>query len=164
MADRKLAPAFKHGAYSGLRLLPGEDQAAFEKLRADLIAEFTPVGRLEEDIVETMACLTWRKNNLLTYCLAQYASNRWSEIKSERYSSSTYPGLGVDAEETNAMLRADKNKAQVELGGTAWKLIEINEVATTAHLLHELSVVDRIDGMIDRCLKRLLFVRGLKSI
>jgi hypothetical protein len=31
-------------------------------------------------------------------------------------------------------------------------------------LLHELSLVDRLDGMIDRCLKRLLFVRCLKSI
>jgi len=30
--------------------------------------------------------------------------------------------------------------------------------------MHELSIIDRIDGMIDRCLKRLLLVRGVKSI
>ena len=44
------------------------------------------------------------------------------------------------------------------------ELVEMGKDATIDHLLSELSVVDRLDGMIDRCLKRLLFVRGLKSI
>jgi len=30
--------------------------------------------------------------------------------------------------------------------------------------MKELDVKERLDGMIDKCLKRLLFVRGLKSI
>jgi hypothetical protein len=44
------------------------------------------------------------------------------------------------------------------------ELVELGDLVTTDHLLRELSVVDRLDNMIDRCLKRLLFVRGLKSV
>jgi hypothetical protein len=50
-------PALKHGGYSGIALLPGEDPAAFQQLHSDLIAEFAPDGRLEEDIVESIARL-----------------------------------------------------------------------------------------------------------
>ena len=31
-------------------------------------------------------------------------------------------------------------------------------------LMKDLAVEDRLDGLLDRCLKRLLFVRGLKSL
>ena len=44
------------------------------------------------------------------------------------------------------------------------ELVEIGEVATTEHLLEELSLMERLDGMFDRCLKRFLFIRGLKSL
>ena len=54
---RQIPPALKHGGYSGMTLLPGEDPAAFKKLHDDLLAVFSPVGRLEEDIVTTMAHL-----------------------------------------------------------------------------------------------------------
>ncbi len=63
-------PALKHGAFSAMRLLPGEDAGAFEKLRSDLIAELLPAGRLEESIVETIAHLVWRQQNLKIYRLA----------------------------------------------------------------------------------------------
>jgi hypothetical protein len=42
--------------------------------------------------------------------------------------------------------------------------IEMGDDVTIERLLEELSVVDRVDGMIDRCLKRLLMVRGVKSM
>ena len=45
--DRK-HPALKHGAYSAIAVLPGESRAEFEKLRRDLVAEFTPSGALED--------------------------------------------------------------------------------------------------------------------
>ena len=48
---KKNHPALKHAAYSATTLLPGEDPAAFGKLRRALIAEFTPVGVFEEAIV-----------------------------------------------------------------------------------------------------------------
>jgi hypothetical protein len=68
-----------------------------------------------------------------------------------------------DPEDVRAAHQAEVEKARKELG-KAWELVEMGKDATIDHLLSELSVVDRLDGMIDRCLKRLLFVRGLKSI
>ena len=41
--------------------------AEFEKLHRDLIAEFTPNGPFENDIVATVARVLWRKQNLETF-------------------------------------------------------------------------------------------------
>src|SRR6516162_66098 len=67
----KVHPALKHAGYSATTLLPGEDSAAFESLHRALIAEFIPVGALEEDIVADIARLTWRKLNLATFRIAE---------------------------------------------------------------------------------------------
>src|SRR5262245_58242319 len=80
----KLHPALKHAGYSATTLLPGEDPAAFEKLHRALIHEFAPVGTLEEEIVADMARLTWRKQNLATFRIAQLAQKRHHEINSEK--------------------------------------------------------------------------------
>lgn len=53
----KISPALKHGGYSGLTLLPGEDRFAFEKLRRELFDELKPQGRLEQEIVTDIARL-----------------------------------------------------------------------------------------------------------
>ena len=53
--------------------------------------------------------------------------------------------------------------ARKELGENA-ALLDMGEVVTTDYLLQQLAVTDRIDGLIDRCLKRLLMVRGIKSM
>ena len=163
----KIHPALKHGGYSGTTLLPGEDPATFEKLYSDLTAELGPVGRLEEDIVASIARLVWRKQNLSTYRLAEQAKNRRSAIYSSLVPQIDF-GLSSfadkrDPEQIRAAQRAAEEQARKELG-KALELAEMGDAATTDYLLNELSVVDRLEGMIDRCLKRLLFVRGLKSI
>ena len=102
-----LPRALRHGAYAET-LLPDEDVAQFEALRAQLIAEFNPAGPLENDIVAALARLIWRKQNLASFRV---------------------PG-------------------------------------TTSYtsLLNNLELEDRLDRLIDRCVKRLLFVRGVKSV
>jgi hypothetical protein len=171
MVKRNKRPAaLKHGAYSQTDVLPAEDAAAFKKLRDDLVAEFLPHGAVEENIVADLASLYWRKQNMATYRLAERARNRRSEILREMN-----PGVGPEVdwptfvinqtknpEEIRAQNEAVDEQAREELG-EAWDLIEIGEVATVEYLLKELSVAERLDGMIDRALKRLLFVRGIKS-
>src|SRR5215831_8821835 len=71
----KVHPAVKHAGYSATTLLPGEDPAAFEKLHQALTDEFTPVGALEEEIIADMARLTWRKQNLATFRIAELAQS-----------------------------------------------------------------------------------------
>jgi hypothetical protein len=48
--------------------------------------------------------------------------------------------------------------------GVFYDLANLGDVATIDYLQNELALIDRLDGMIDRCIKRLLLIRGLKSI
>ncbi len=52
--------AFKHGLYSKALLIPGEDRADSEALRADLAAEHRPLGVTEELLVDEIAQHYWR--------------------------------------------------------------------------------------------------------
>jgi len=78
-------------------------------------------------------------------------------------SSDTYLRKGVFAcyrpLPADALMPAD----QKELG-EAYKLVEIGETASFDQLVTELKVMEYLDSLIDRLLKRLLYLRGLKSI
>jgi hypothetical protein len=88
---KKIHPALKHGGYAATALLPGEDRVAFEKLHQDMIAELRPDGPLESDIVATIVRITWRKQNLDIFRIAQSARDRYSAIRSETVPSTTPP-------------------------------------------------------------------------
>ena len=162
-----IPPALKHAVYSGLALLPGEDPAEFEKLRDELTAEYSPEGASEKHIVHELARLIWRKQHLSTYRLAEEALQKSADI---RYSLSPTPvstmflinGPEQSPEEVKALEKRVIERQKAELG---WTLDLANlGVATIEYLMTELSLADRLDAMIDRGLKRLLFARGLKSI
>jgi hypothetical protein len=51
-----------------MTLLPQEDRAEF---RRSVFAEYEPHGPTEEEIVEEMSRVMWRKQNLVTYRLAE---------------------------------------------------------------------------------------------
>jgi hypothetical protein len=154
---KKTHPALKHGGYSATSILPGEDLAAFEKLRRELIAELSPKGVLEHDIVATIARLVWRKRNLATFRLAELARKHYDAIRYEHIAT-------VDKKyNADPQLEIADREARKDLA-EAYELTEIGEPATFDRLLQELGVEERLDAMIDRCLKRLLFLRGLKSL
>jgi hypothetical protein len=170
-------PALKHGGYSATTILPGEDAAAFEKLHRDLIAELSPKGVLEEDIVAEIARLMWRKQNLATLGRAERARERREAIRSQRakdalaernaansrLSERLRYAVELSPAEREAAAQAADELARAELGDD-YELAKIAEIATVDRLMRDLGVRDRLDAMIDRCLKRLLFVRGLKSL
>src|ERR1700736_3177421 len=85
VTGRPLYAASRHGAYS-TGLLPGEDPAAFEKLHRSLVAEFSPDGPAEEDIVWEMTRILWRKNHMEIVRAAQRAWDRYSRIESRCHS------------------------------------------------------------------------------
>jgi hypothetical protein len=159
----KLHPALKHAGYSATTLLPGEDPAAFEKLHRALVDEFAPVGALEEEIVADMARLTWRKQNLATFRIAEMAKGRQSEIIREKLPEPDYYISDMDPAERKERYRAAKEQARQELGDT-YELIDIGEPATIEGLMKELDIKERLDGLISKCLKQLLMVRGVKSL
>jgi hypothetical protein len=69
--------------------------------------------------------------------------------------------------ELNELVEANQryDKAQgIRKEKAAGELFEISKTATLRRLLKELDVEERLDAMIDKLIKRLLFLRGLKSI
>jgi hypothetical protein len=165
MAQRYRSPsALRHGAYSKTTLLPGEDPSDFDKLHDDIVAELTPNGAIEEDIVATIARLLWRKQNVHIYQRAEQARKRRSAIQAKLVPSMTLTTLDTrDPEEVRRAEKSADKQARRELG-EAWELVEMGEVTTIDYLLHELAVIERLDAMIERSLKRLLLVRGVKSM
>jgi hypothetical protein len=166
----KVHPALKHAGYSATTLLPGEDSAAFESLHRALIAEFTPVGALEEDIVADIARLTWRKLNLQTFRIAELAKERHQKIRSEKVPGADLLPLDdivfnddIDLAVAREGYRAAEKQARQELGDI-YQLIDIGEPATVEGLMKELDIKERLDGLISKCLKQLLMARGVKSL
>jgi len=168
----KVHPALKHAGYSATTLLPGEDSAAFESLHRALIAEFIPVGALEEDIVADIARLTWRKQNLATFRIGGLAKERHRKIVYEKvlrvdndFSDHDFQidDYDIDPAQRRKRYRAAEEQARQELGDI-YQLIDIGVPATVDGLMKELDIKERLGGLIDRCLKRLLMVRGVKSL
>jgi len=56
--------ALVHGIYTKDFLLPWDSRDDFEKLHADLRAEFMPVGRAEEETVFDLAQIYWQKHTV----------------------------------------------------------------------------------------------------
>jgi hypothetical protein len=113
-----------------------------------------------------MARFVWRKQNLATFRIAEFARNRCSAIRSEKLPdmfSMLSLGGELDPAKREAAIRAAEDEARKELG-EIYELVEIGETATVDRLLQDLGVEERLDAMIDKCLKRLLFLRGLKSL
>ena len=111
----------------------------FEKLRRDLISELHPEGPLESDIVETIARLMWRKQNLETLRIAKSARKRnaaiWSTVPSAvapliSYDFPTDPNWEPpDPAEVEAARKAALAQAQEELGDK-YVFVELGEAAT----------------------------------
>jgi hypothetical protein len=169
---QKAYPAVKHGAYSATTILPGEDSTAFKKLHREVIAEYSPEGILERDAVDTLARLLWRKQNLVTLRVAELARKHRDAIQSERIAAALAEKdrllllpleTALEPHERKAAIRAAEAQARKELG-EAYELVEVGETATVERLLRDLAVEERLDAMIDKCLKRLLFLRGFKSL
>jgi len=172
MSDRfkKFPATVKHGGYARTILFPGEDPAAYRKLRDEVFADFAPVGPVEEDIVMEIADLLWRKQNLGIFRFAQKLKHQHSAFFGHcEPAPILLPIMGFEAEtrspEEIRMLReAAEKQAREELGEVALQLVEMGIEVTIEYYQEQLVVLDRINGNIDRCIKRLLLVRGAKSM
>ena len=59
--------ALKHGAFSTFLILPWESASQFAELHLDLIDEWKPVGRTEQDAVISIAKGIWRKRRMQAF-------------------------------------------------------------------------------------------------
>jgi hypothetical protein len=166
MRVKKLHPALKHAGYSVTSILPGENAAEYEKLRRNLIAEYSPNGVLETGMVENMARIHWRMQNIDTFQIAEAVRAYWSKILNENN-----PDAGVeflignfDPVERETARRGAEYRIRTELGEEIYELVKMGEIATIDRLMKDLEVLDRLGAMFDKYLKRLLMLKGLKSI
>jgi hypothetical protein len=149
-ATDKLPPALKHAAFSIATLLPGEDEAAFDRLHQSLVAELAPDGALEEHVVANLDRFVWRREHLDVLRIAKLTEKLISAIRAKE--------LKLTDDAVWAKARA---KAREELG----ELSDLAEIGVCEEqLAKEMEVHAKLDEMIDKCLKRLLFLRGLKSM
>jgi hypothetical protein len=163
--------AIKHGIYSAIGLLPTEDPVEFEKFKQEIFDDYKPVGRSEKIIVTEIACLQWRLEHLPTYGVAMRARERHSAICSKLDPPARWPILGFEQpeseprspEEREALRKSVEKEARTKLG-PAIELVKMGDVATIEYLEKELGIRERLHGMIARLEKRLLFLRGIKSI
>ena len=65
--------------------------------------------------------------------------------------------------EREKAIRAADDIARNELGDL-YELAKMADTVTVACLMEDLAVEERLDAAIDKCLKRLLLVKGLKSM
>jgi hypothetical protein len=164
------ANALKHEAYSTLGLLPGESPAAFKKYQKAVIDEFRPNGPVEHDVVFTIALALWRKQNLATLETAKLAKFRFSEIFQEelksRGISSPHSQMSLHQGENQAALeeawRAAQKQACSELGH--WCEFRDDDFGTIERLMKDLEIIERLDAIIGKCVKRLLLIRGVKAL
>ena len=76
MREMSVPSALKHGAYSELVMLPGEDPAAFEALKQSLFDEYKPSGPSEESTMTSIAKTLWQLQRLGVYEHVQYLKAR----------------------------------------------------------------------------------------
>jgi hypothetical protein len=68
--------AYKHGVFSGIFIVPGEDPQEFQQLVDDLIEEWQPSGATEEDAVLSIAKCMWLRRRAAQFLDVQSTMNR----------------------------------------------------------------------------------------
>jgi hypothetical protein len=154
----KYHPALRTGLYSALSVLPGESKAAFRKLVKGLIDEFRPDGVSETDLVNDIAKLMWRKQNMHTYRLAYQARRLRHQTIVQRMNELSEP-QDLDAEQVK---KEAEEEVREELGPHAG-LLDLGPLISDKGLERELEASDRFDDAIARKIKHLLQVKAMKQ-
>ena len=123
-------------------------------MHQSLVAELAPEGVLEEHIVANIARFVWRRDRLNILGIANAAEKRIASIRAKKLKLTALLG-------NEAVWAAARAKAREELG-EACDLVEIG--VSEEQLAKESETRGKLDDMIDKCLKRFLFLRGLKSM
>jgi hypothetical protein len=165
---KKYHPALKHGAYSSLAVLPGENFDAFKRLHQALRDELRPDGPLEEDLVETAARLLWRKRNLATFrrvAAAQGFRDKLIQHKLSQCAGPSYlPAEIQNQSDLEDQARREGDDVAREELGEVFELVDLGGTATIDGLMAELKILERMDAQIGRTLKRLGQIKCMKPV
>jgi len=168
MTATSVPNALKHGAFSELLILPGEDPAAFEKLKQDLFAEYNVSGCSEESTMTSIAKTIWQLRRLGLYEHVQYLRACGSG------SSAFTNGKNPIAESINAFRRKHGFKVPEDSSPDVPSvpveksideaLLELGKLVTLDHLDKELDVENKLMAKLDRLLKRFFQIKAMKPL
>jgi len=149
--------ALKHGAFSEILILPGEDAEEFEKLKKGLFAEYNPSGASEEFTMMAIAKAHWQEMRLSLYQRGQLLRQRldllapgWDPMES------MYTSWGNAARENTIAPADDKSVDEA--------LLELGKLLTLEYLDKELEVETKIQSKLDRLYKRFFHMRAAKQM
>jgi hypothetical protein len=160
----KTPSAMRYGVYSTTSVLPGENQAEFDKLHRDLIAEFHIEGTFERNIIARVARYLWRIQNLGTLQFSRHVQGRYADILNEMIAAA-FPAQAplVTHPDSKKMVESAKAQLRAEFGA-ACELAEIGDAASVGGLNQLLDLEERLCGMIDRSFNQLLKGRVAMSL
>jgi hypothetical protein len=169
MTENYVPNALKHGAFSELLILPGEDPAAFEELKRSLFEEYNVSGRSEESTMKSIAKAMWQLQRLGVYEHVQYLrtrargstpqSNGRNLMAESLKEFMTKRGISFhDEPEIPTVPVQPAEKSNDEL------LLELGNLVTLDHLDKELDVENKLQTKIDRLFKRFFQIRAMKSL
>ena len=171
MTESSGSNALRHGAFSEVLILPGEDPAAFEELKQRLFAEYNVSGCSEESTMTSIAKTMWQLQRLNVYEHVQFLRAQGS--------SSPYPGglknsisdviskfmaeRGLsDPDDTSA--KAPAEEAPPKEKTTDERLLELGDFVSLGHLDKELEVENKLMAKLDRLLKRFFQIKAMKPL
>ena len=176
--------ALKHGAYSALDVLPTEDWEEFVRLHDALTEEWQPCGPTEEDAVHSLAKHTFRKRNLHIFRTAAKARALFGPVTSATVQQEQQDDYNAKSLELLAKIfvieeiaedddQAREVLAKIKQDGKSGvaifcraielsQLFNLGELPTPEGYGRLLDLEARLDAMIDRALKRLIYLKAVK--
>ena len=171
MPENSPSNALKHGAFSEVLILPGEDPAAFKELKRRLFAEYNVSGYSEESTMTSIAKAMWQLQRLGVYEYVQYLRARGSSPQSssdwknpisdaiKEFMIKTGRSIPKDSlPDVSTVPVPPKEKTNDEL------LLELGDLVTLDHLDKELDVENKLLVKLDRLFKRFCQIRAMKPL
>jgi hypothetical protein len=173
--------AWKHGGYSNLGVLPGENAQEFKRLHQSLIDELEPSGPTECDAVLSLAKCMWRKSRLTIYAQIAAARTKVNDVHPLQEALDAYeaalnarwgldpqsPGAQEDLttqEEQNLPTEKTRERDRTQEDTPEQQLAKLGEQITSERLIEEIELAGRLDARIDGLLKRLFQLKGVKQM
>ena len=111
MTNRDNQNALKHGAFTDVVILPGEDPKQLQELRAALHDEWNPEGPTEIDLVESIAMGMWRKRRRKRWLQKTCSRLEMTEGFFQRFHRASWDRLLTVLEDTETGALTEENLA-----------------------------------------------------
>jgi hypothetical protein len=181
----KMPSALSHGAYSSMAILRGENPEQYNRLFMGLVDEYMPEGTTELEAVMSLANMYWRKWRIQKAVSAQII--RWRMDPNHPIYDKSLDPLHAKAQ-CERLKKLLEDSAKCSEAGSKEQKMELDAlieefgatmsndhvlyptaIAEQAYVLEcdlfkkELDQLERIEASIDRLIKRIYQIKGMKQ-